>query len=449
MGWSDWQSRNRFIDERVVSEAIDAMVKFVPFGYEYVNVDDCWQDSSRHPITNALQPNQVTFQHGIKLLADKAHSLGLKFGLYTAIGNITCDLNAHGDPTNVTYGPGHNPGSLNYYDVDAQQFADWGVDYVKVDECGGLPADENSDGVFDLYSKFYDAINKTGRPMYYVTCGMNSVTPDQMNNPSSSNRTWAYHVDLDGWRDNIQSISNGWFTEWINNNNRFYRDDNGWSGSDGWLTILDCANDLSKPEFSGPGAFADMDAMSIGCNNATNTDENSPTTALNHTDCANGRQTMVEQQSQFSMWSMMSAPLMIGGDVRYINEIDTPEVWRILTNEEVIAIDQDALGEPASVVQYYPDEWRRTLATYTKRLSDPASPRAVAVLNRGDDEISWSLTKAHLKLEDDGCESLSLRDVWRHEVVASAIPFASLNDDAVLYTFDVESHATVVLRVMC
>ena len=79
---------------------------------------------------------------------------------------------------------------------------------------------------------------------------------------------------------------------------------------------------------------------------------------------------MIEQQSHFSMWSMMSAPLMIGGDVRYINEDDTPEVWRILTNNEVIAIDQDARGEPASVAEYYPDNWSRTLATYVARASE-------------------------------------------------------------------------------
>lgn len=187
LGFCVWQSYNRFINERIIEESIDALAKFRPYGYEYVNIDDAWMDASRDPITNSLQPNLITFPNGIKALADRAHSLDLKFGIYTAIGSQTCDRNQHppdGDMENIGWGlpgdgPDNNPGSLNHYEIDAQAFADWGVDYVKIDDCQGYTADDGTS--LSLYKQFTAALNQTGRPMYYVTCSLNPTSPAQTN----------------------------------------------------------------------------------------------------------------------------------------------------------------------------------------------------------------------------------------------------------------------------
>jgi alpha-galactosidase len=136
-------------------------------GYQYVNMDDCWsattRDSSgqlqvhatlpaprrRQPLnpTPAVQPDAHRFPHGMKQLADYVHSKGLKIGLYTCVGTLTCK-----------YG---RPGSFGHFDDDARTLAAWGIDFVKADNCHHAP---NTD-TRQLYTNFSRALNATGRPM--------------------------------------------------------------------------------------------------------------------------------------------------------------------------------------------------------------------------------------------------------------------------------------------
>ena len=92
-------------------------------GYNLVSLDDGWM-ASRRTADGALTWNAAKFPHGIPWLASQIHSLGVKFGIYGAIGTRTCQ---------------NLPGSWSHYKQDAQEFADWGTDFVKIDECGGLP----------------------------------------------------------------------------------------------------------------------------------------------------------------------------------------------------------------------------------------------------------------------------------------------------------------------
>ncbi len=114
-------------------------------GYQYVNLDDCWALPSRDA-DGKLVPDPVRFPDGIKAVADYVHSKGLKLGIYTSAGTKTCNSAGF-------------PGALGHEYSDAQQFADWGVDYLKYDNCNNQGVDAEQ-----RYTTMRDALKATGRP---------------------------------------------------------------------------------------------------------------------------------------------------------------------------------------------------------------------------------------------------------------------------------------------
>ena len=143
MGWNDWNSFRCGITEQAVRETADALVRtgLRDAGYRYVNVDDCWAAGSRDP-EGHLQADPLTFPSGMAALAGYVHARGLRFGIYTAAGDKTCE---------------GRPASGGHYEQDARDFAAWGVDYVKLDWCGaqGDP--------YQLTTRFRAALDATGR----------------------------------------------------------------------------------------------------------------------------------------------------------------------------------------------------------------------------------------------------------------------------------------------
>ncbi|WP_229505605.1 glycoside hydrolase family 27 protein [Massilia genomosp. 1] len=118
MGWNSW---NRFacnIDEKLIRETVDAMVRIgmKDAGYEYVNIDDCWH--GKRDKNGNIEPDPVRFPSGMKALADYVHAKGLKLGIYSDAGATTC---------------GGRPGSRGHEYQDAISYANWGIDYVKCD----------------------------------------------------------------------------------------------------------------------------------------------------------------------------------------------------------------------------------------------------------------------------------------------------------------------------
>ena len=171
MGWSSWQMFNRFVNETDMVESIIALAKLKTFGYEYANFDGSWMAKDRDPITHKQLANPDTIPHGMRALADLAHSHGIKFGTYTAVGNVTCQ---------------GNPGSWGHEELDAMQYAEWGVDYLKID-CGGAP---NLGPAVDVqrrgFERMRDALNATGRPIFINTCGIYGVSAAKMANKTSA-----------------------------------------------------------------------------------------------------------------------------------------------------------------------------------------------------------------------------------------------------------------------
>lgn len=178
MGWNSWNKFACDVNEDVIKQTADAIISLGldKLGYVYVNIDDCW--SSGRDANNTLIPDPKTFPNGIKALADYVHSLGLKLGIYSDAGTNTC---------------AGRPGSLNYEEIDAQTWADWGVDYLKYDNC-------NNQGISpkQRYPTMRDALNKTGRPIFYSLCEWGQEDPS----------SWAQTVG-NSWRT-TGDISANW-----------------------------------------------------------------------------------------------------------------------------------------------------------------------------------------------------------------------------------------------
>ncbi|MGW4524318.1 NPCBM/NEW2 domain-containing protein [Amycolatopsis sp. NPDC004378] len=244
MGFNNWNTTGCAVDEQIIRDTADIFVAqgLEAAGYQYVNVDDCWAEAQRDA-DGRMQANKARFPHGIKALADYVHSKGLKFGIYTSAGTLTCAKT--------------QPGALDHEDVDAQTFADWGVDYLKYDNCNnqGRPA-------LERYTKMRDALAKTGRPIVYSLCEW------------GENKPWEWGADVGHlWRTTGDI-------------------------KDNWAKVLQIlkANAPLAP-YAGPGHWNDPDMLEVG----------------------NGGMTTVEYRSHFSLWAMMAAPLLIGADLRKVS----------------------------------------------------------------------------------------------------------------------------------
>jgi alpha-galactosidase len=306
MGWNSW---NKFacagINERVVRASADAIVAngMKDAGYEYVVIDDCWQ-TGRDASGNIIADVQK-FPSGIKALADYVHSKGLKFGIYTDVGTKTC---------------AGRPGSAGHEYQDAQQYANWGVDYLKEDWCHTLPG-QNSESSYTLMR---DALAATGRPIVFSICEWGSTKP----------WLWAGPVG-NMWRA-TGDIQDCWSCK------------KDWGGS-GVTQIIDLMEPLYS--YAGPGHWNDADMLEVG----------------------NGGMSKEEYRAHFSLWAIFSAPLLAGNDLEHM----TSDTRELLLNKEVIAVDQDALGIQGHRVKKVGD-----LEVWSKQLADGS--RAVALLNRSD-----------------------------------------------------------------
>ncbi|NQX41105.1 alpha-galactosidase [Pedobacter steynii] len=246
------------------------------------------------------------------------------------------------------------PGSRGYEFQDARTYAKWGADFLKYDWCNhGKQSAEAS------YTLMRDAIYKAGRPMVLSICEW------------GTNKPWE-------WAKNIGHL---WrTTEDIIN---CFDCKNNWGGL-GVLQIIDLHTDIS--DFSGPGHWNDPDMLEVG----------------------NGVLTQNEERLHFSMWAMFSAPLIAGNDIRTMSD----ETLKMLTNKEVIAVDQDKLGISAIRWMKYGD-----LEIWFKPLAE--GDYAFCFINRGDKEIQLNqdLKATIRKFKIDG--SYQVRDLWKHKNIGS------------------------------
>lgn len=279
MGWNSWNTFGHEINEQIVMETADKMVSegYLAAGYEYLIIDDCWSER-RRGADGKIHEDKTKFPHGIKYVADYVHSKGLKFGMYSCAGLMTC----------ACY-----PGSYDHEYVDAQTFADWGVDYLKYDFCY-FPKNGNAT---IRYQTMAMALRATGRDIVFAACNWGHLECYKWMRMAGAH-TYRSTGDI---FDTFQS------------------------------TYEIASSQLPLLYASGPSCFNDMDMLTVGMygkGNVAMVDPDDPTKGL---------PTDREYETQFAIWAAFGVPLIIGGDIRNMN----PFCKKLLQNRELIRINQD------------------------------------------------------------------------------------------------------------
>jgi alpha-galactosidase len=270
------------------------------------------------------------------------------------------------------------PGSRGYQFQDARQYAAWGVDYLKYDWCHTSKTQDAATS----YLTMREALNATGRPIVLSICEWGTAKP------------WLWGAEVGGnlWRT-TGDIRDRWGgrEKWPN----------GTCCSNGMLAILD--EQVGIGSYAGPGHWNDPDMLEVG----------------------NGGMTDTEYRSHFSLWAILAAPLIAGNDLRNMR----PEIHDILTNKEVIAVDQDPLGREGERVAKDGD-----LEVWAKQLKDGS--RAVILLNRGESQQEITVNWQELGYPEH--LAASVRDLWQHKDLGKLMG---------KFTAPVEPHGIVMITV--
>ncbi len=430
MGWSSWNTFGRDVTEDVIYETAKAMKEsgLLEAGYQYVNIDDCWQSAMRSA-SGELQTDPVSFPSGIKALAQKVNDLGLKLGIYSSNGTLTCE---------------DMPGSLGHELTDARTFAKWGIEYFKYDFCHKIyisrvapqiekfsikNASMDTEKVFYARSAILDGEAKiakdanllSGEYLTGLSDGNGTATFTDIVAPEDGEYTLTLYIrkrstvakhleiDINGGKHynidipegnihplgkhhlNIELKKGSNIIKMYNpvasvmdssaiqykNMGQYLKQaakevalENGteikpitysicewglnmpwnWGSTAGnlWRTTPDIkANwasvmtiyeiNVNLWKHAAPGGWNDPDMLEVG----------------------NGSLTFEENKSHFSLWCMMAAPLILGNDLRHFLFPDgsadkEDRILKLLTNKNLIAVDQDKLGVQARRIKASP-----------------------------------------------------------------------------------------------
>lgn len=388
IGWNGWNSWARNIDQEKVIASADAMVKMglSQHGWTYINIDDAWQ-GQRGGQFNAIQPNEKFPK--FKEMVDYVHGLGLKIGVYSTpmITSYAGYIGGSSDFENgkITDSIKNNKrafryvGKYQFEQNDAKQMADWGIDYLKYDWRIEVPSAE----------KMSVALRNSGRDIVY----------------SISNSAPFANVK-----------------DWVRLTNTYRT---GPDIRDSWLSLYVSAFTLDKwSPYGGHGHWLDPDMMILG--NVTTGTSLHPT-----------RLTPDEQYSHVSLFSLLSAPLLIGCPIEQLDAF----TLNLLTNDEVIEINQDPLGKPARLVLE-----ESGVQIWKKPLEDGSY--AIGLFNVGDygktpeSYFRWGDEKAKfftLNFNKIGLiGKYQLRDVWQQKDLGNFIDSFKTN---------IRHHGVIMLRM--
>lgn len=370
MGWNSWNCFGHEVSADKVKRAADALVTtgLVNHGWNYINIDDSWQfnrdgkdpsfkgkmrDENGYILTNSKFPD-------MKGITDYFHSKGLKAGIYSSPGPWTC---------------GGCAGSYGYEKQDAESYAKWGFDYLKYDWCSyggaldGLP-DNDANKVSSLNFQGGGDLDKGVKPF--------QLMGDLLKNQS---RDIVYNLCQYGmgdvWKWGDKSNAQSWRTT-----NDI---------TDTWASVksIALAQDKAAP-YAKPGNWNDADMLVVG--------------VVGWGNAHPSRLKPDEQYLHISLWSIFSAPLLIGCDLEKLDDFTI----NLLTNDEVIAVNQDALGKQGTCLQTIGE-----LKIYVKELEDGG--KAVAFANFGREKVNMTY-KDFKKLGISGHQKV--RDIWRQKDIS-------------------------------
>jgi alpha-galactosidase len=349
MGWNSWNHYACKVSDAIVRAQARAMANngMKAAGYEYINIDDCWQ--GKRDAKGVIHANDRF--PDMKALGDYIHGLGLKFGIYSSPGPQTCAGYA---------------GSYQHEKQDAETYASWGVDYLKYDWCSARKVYKPSE-MPAVYKKMHEALVSTGRPIVYSLCeyGMNRVWSW---GPSVGGNLWRTTDDIE---DNYTRMAFIGF------------------GQQG----------LAR--FAGPGHWNDPDMLEVG----------------------NGHMSGDEYRTHMSLWCILAAPLISGNDLGNMSQ----ETLSVLTNPDVVAVDQDPDGKEG-----YRVSQEGPLQVWMKPLADGS--KAVGLFNEGESTMPVSVRFKDIGLSGE----VSVRDLWARK---------DLGTFSGNYTAQVPRHGVVMLKV--
>jgi alpha-galactosidase len=357
MGWNSWNTFGWQINEQLIFEMADLMASqgYREAGYEYLVIDDCWSLRERGK-DGRIVPDPEKFPHGMKAVADYVHSKGLKFGMYSCAGVRTC--------------AGY-PGSYDHEFVDAQTFADWGVDFLKYDFCN-FPQSGNCKARYLTMSM---ALKATGREILFSACNWGMEEPGE----------WMRAIGAHMYRSTGDIMDN-------------------------FVSFTDIVkSQLNKLCMSGNHCFNDMDMLTVGMEGKGNV--------------GLGKVCSYEEyRLQFVLWCLCGVPLMMGADLRTL----APEYRALMLNPALLRINQDAECRPPYIVRRdsvcipNPDDaqapWTHpadTAFVLLRHLTDNEFALFYANLSDADAEVHCEM--ADMGLPVTGGVALDMTDVFSGE----------------------------------
>lgn len=365
MGWNSWNCWGQSVDQEKMLRSAHAMVAsgLINHGWTYINIDDTWQGRRTGP-DRALQANEKF--PDLKGFCDELHRLGLKAGIYSTpwVAAYSKYPGGSSDSPNGFWVPdmaieaNHRFGKYSFAQADARQWAVWGFDYLKYDWA-----------VMDVphAKEMSEALRKSGRDIVFSLS--NTAPFDRAADWAQWANSWRTTCDI---MDHWDACAESW---------QFGVSQIGFA-QDQWAS------------FAGPGHWNDPDMLvvgRVGCGELISTNLTAGQLHPSHL-------TPEEQYSHISMWCLLSAPLLIGCDLEQLDAFTI----NLLSNDEVLSLDQDALGKQATRVATF-----GPVDVYLKELEDGA--RAVGFFNRDSNEQ----TIAFDKLGYLGFKSIQhVRDLW-------------------------------------
>ena len=354
LGWNSWNCFANAVDDKKVRSAADAMVSsgLIDHGWTYINIDDCWEikPNSDDPILTGQLRNEKGMINtnkkfpDMKALSDYIHSKGLKMGIYSSPGPTTC--------AGFT-------ASYQYEEKDAQQYREWGIDYLKYDWCSydGIAKDRSLPELKKPYQVMRAALDKVKRDIVFSLCqyGMGDVWE------------WGGSVGGNSWRttgdigDTWESMSGIGFSQ------------------------------VGHEVYAKAGNWNDPDMLVVG--------KVGWGPQLRQT-----RLSPNEQYTHISLWCLLCSPLLIGCDMTQLDDFTK----NLLMNDEVLEVSQDPLGQQAKRVFKDGD-----LEVWAKDMEDGS--KAVGLFNRG----VWK-SEIKVRWSDLGLEGKQVvRDLWRQKDLGS------------------------------
>ncbi|MEU1417918.1 fibronectin type III domain-containing protein [Streptomyces sp. NPDC005731] len=393
MGYSTWSlestsfpgygGENWLTESHVLAQAGVLASKLKSHGYNHVNLDAGWNVGNGTNVSDGYArptADPKRFPHGMKYIGDQLHKKGLKFGLYLAVGLyqdyynnghtpiygapgcttkdiVYPDLRKTSGWDDVSYQLNFaSPCTTKYIQSVADELADWGVDFLKIDGVGpgSNQGDDAHDNVPDIKA-WHTALQKTGRPIQFVLSW--SLSHDRANVWKANSNGWRVDTDVECYCDTLVTWNN--------------------SVKQRWNDVVQWIPD------AGPGHWNNLDSLDVGAGAMD---------GINN----------VERQSYMTLWAIESAPLYIGDD---LTRLDSHGL-ELLTNDEVIAVDQ--AGNPAKPIsQDTPQQvWyaRNTDGSYTVALFNLGSGRSDVTAHWSDLGISGKA---------------AVRDLWSHKDLGS------------------------------